>query len=116
MITWSSHGEDPWAVARAAPWMRTYRPEPRTAPGPVRSSRAVTALLFAGAAAAWHAVLTAFDRHSRAAWVAVVVWCATGAVGRLGGGLLAHDVGVLGLGGGGGRRGRPRPAAAPRQP
>ena len=64
-------------------------------PGPLG-----TALLSAGAAAAWHAVLTAFGRHSRAAWVALVVWCAAGAVGRLGGGLLAHDVGVLGLVGG----------------
>ena len=60
----------------------------------------VLTLVLVGAAAGWHAVLTAFDRHSRAAWVALVVWSATGAVGRLGAGLVGEDVGVVGLVGG----------------
>ena len=54
-------------------------------------------LLYVGAAAGWHAVLTAFDRHSRAAWVGLSVWAAAGAVALLGGGLLGEDVGVVGL-------------------
>ena len=57
-------------------------------------------LLYVGAAAGWHAVLTSFDRHGRAAWAALVVWSASGAVSRLGGGLLGADVGLLGLVGG----------------
>ena len=57
----------------------------------------VLTLLCAGAAAGWHAVLTAFDRHSRAAWIGLVVWSAAGAVSLLGGGLLGEGVGVVGL-------------------
>jgi hypothetical protein len=60
----------------------------------------VTTLLYTGLAAGWHAVLSAFDRHGRAAWAVLVVWSATGAVARLGGWLLAPDADVLGLVGG----------------
>ena len=60
----------------------------------------VLTLLYVGLAAGWHAVLTAFDRHSRAAWAVLLVWSATGAAGRLGGALLGDDVGVQGLVGG----------------
>jgi hypothetical protein len=60
----------------------------------------VPTLLLTGAAAGWHAVLTAFDRHSRAAWAALVVWSAAGVLGRLGDALVGEDVGVVGLVGG----------------
>ena len=56
--------------------------------------------VFVGAAAGWHALLTAFDRHRRAAWLALLVWSATGAVGRVGGWLVGADVGVVALAGG----------------
>ena len=56
--------------------------------------------VFVGAAAGWHALLTAFDRHRRAAWLALLAWSATGAVGRVGGWLAGADVGVVALVGG----------------
>ena len=55
---------------------------------------------YAGLAAGWHALLTAFDRHGRLAWAVLLVWSATGAGARLGGWLLGADVGVLGVAGG----------------
>ena len=64
-------------------------------PGPL-----VLTLLHVGAAAGWHAVLTSFDRHSRAAWAHAGRVVGHGAVARLGGGLLGADVGVLGRAGG----------------
>ncbi|MCZ2827766.1 hypothetical protein O2W14_02805 [Modestobacter sp. VKM Ac-2986] len=60
----------------------------------------VPALLYAALAAGWHALLTAFDRHGRRAWAALVVLSGAGAVVGLGGWLLGADVGVLGVVGG----------------
>jgi len=64
-------------------------------PGPL-----LLALLHAGLATGWHALLTSFDRHGRGAWTALVVWSVSGAAARLGGWLLGADVGVLGVVGG----------------
>ncbi|QXG77542.1 hypothetical protein KUM42_08595 [Modestobacter sp. L9-4] len=61
---------------------------------------ALTMLLYVGLASGWHALLTAFDRHGRPAWVLLVLWSATGAAARLGGWVLGQDVGLLGLAGG----------------
>jgi hypothetical protein len=61
---------------------------------------ALTVLLYVGLASGWHALLTAFDRHGRLAWVLLVLWSAAGAAARLGGWVLGQHVGLLGLAGG----------------
>ena len=57
-------------------------------------------LVHVGLASGWHALLTAFDRHGRGAWVVLVLWSASGAVARLAGWVLGQDVRFLGLVGG----------------
>ncbi|MFQ1002041.1 hypothetical protein [Modestobacter sp. SSW1-42] len=56
--------------------------------------------LSAGLAAGWHALLTAFERHGRGAWTALLAWSAADALARLGGALPGGGVGAPDLLGG----------------
>jgi hypothetical protein len=57
----------------------------------------VLSVVYALVGGGWNALVDSFDRHGRLAWVVLLLWSATGAVGRLGSWLLGADIGLLQL-------------------